>query len=394
MFSWIIYNIYFHPLAKYPGSKLYTATFLPYLFDGWTGNSKVRLQQLHDRYGPVVRFKPNGLSYITEQAWKDIYGTRHGKKQLVKDRDFYIRLHTTPDIIASNDADHSRMRRLISHAFSDHALREQENLIFHYFDVLIAKLREQIDGPAQGKINAVRWYNYTTFDVIGDLAFGEPFGGLEKGGFHFWIDVFMDALKFLEFLKAMRVYPWIKVLVPVMAKFYPKLPTARLKHAEYTKATLGKRLSSTAPHPDRKDFVDYILRYNDEKGMSVPEIEKTSETLILAGSETTATLLSGATFHLLKNPRTMEKLTGIIRSTLKNEDEITFQSTAQISYLHAVLEESFRMYPPVPGVLPRKTPPEGEMIAGQFVPGNVSSFAPPLIHFISFPLLLSTPLSC
>lgn len=335
---------------------------------------KVRNQQLHDRYGPVVRFKPNGLSYITEQAWKDIYGTRHGKKQLAKDEDFYARLHQTPDIIVSNDADHSRMRRLISHAFSEHALREQEHLILHYFDRLIAKLREQIDGPTQGKINAVRWYNYTTFDVIGDLAFGESFGGLEKGGFHFWIDVFMDSFKFHQFLKAMRVYPWIKVLVPIIAKFYPNLPHAREKHAEYTKATIGKRLNSTAPHPDRKDFVDYILRYNDEKGMSIPEIERTSEVLILAGSETTATLLSGATFQLLKNPRTMEKLTGIIRSTFKNEDEITFQSTAQVQYLHVVLEESLRMYPPVPEMLPRKTPPGGEMIAGQFVPGNVSSF--------------------
>ncbi|MCJ1354164.1 MAG: hypothetical protein MMC33_004151 [Icmadophila ericetorum] len=368
----IIYNVYFHPLAKYPGPKLYSATYVPYVVDGVRGNFVARLHRFHERYGPVVRFKPNGLSYITEQGWKDIYGTRHGKKQLPKDPQFYARQHSIPDIIISTDADHSRIRRLLSHAFSEHALREQEPLVIQYFDRLIQKLHEQVQGPTQGKINVVRWYNYTTFDVIGDLAFGEPFGGLENEGFHFWIDTFMDSFRFLGILRAIILYPPLKVLLPLMIKFFPKLPNAREKHTEYTKATLGKRLNSSTPHPERKDFVDYILRYNDEKGMSVPEIEKTSEVLILAGSETTATLLSGATFHLLQNPHVIQKLTEIIRSTFKTEDEITFQSTARIPFLHAVLEETFRVYPPVPEVLPRKTPPEGDIIAGQFVPGDTA----------------------
>jgi benzoate 4-monooxygenase len=42
----------------------------------------------------------------------------------------------------------------------------------------------EISGSAKGdyaEINALHWFNYLAFDIIGDLAFGSPFGMLEKG---------------------------------------------------------------------------------------------------------------------------------------------------------------------------------------------------------------------
>ena len=79
------------------------------------------------------------------------------------------------------------MRRLLSHAFSDAALREQEQLITHYLDLLIEKLHQQIVSTAQGKVNFVQWYNFTTFDILGDLCFDESFGALENGQYHSWV---------------------------------------------------------------------------------------------------------------------------------------------------------------------------------------------------------------
>lgn len=31
------------------------------------------------------------------------------------------------------------------------------------------------------QMDALHWFNYLAFDIIGDLAFGAPFGMLEKG---------------------------------------------------------------------------------------------------------------------------------------------------------------------------------------------------------------------
>ena len=121
----------------------------------------------------------------------------------------------------------------------------------------------------------------------------------------------------------------------------------------------------------RSDFMSYILRHNDEKGMTVPEIIVNANLLILAGSETTATLLSGATYHLLRNPTALYKLNNEIRNTFMAEDEITLTSVQNLKYMTAVLNESLRMYPPVSGGLPRRVPGKGEFINGRWVPGGV-----------------------
>ena len=49
-----------------------------------------------------------------------------------------------------------------------------------YFELLIKKLNEKIDGPANGRVNIVRWFNFTTFDLVGDLCFGEDFDALKN----------------------------------------------------------------------------------------------------------------------------------------------------------------------------------------------------------------------
>jgi cytochrome P450 len=105
--------------------------------------------------------------------------------------------------------------------------------------------------------------------------------------------------------------------------------------------------------------------------MSRDELIGTSGLLIVAGSETTATLLSGVTYYLLKTPHAYARLKEEVRSSFKSAEEITLTSTSRLPYLQACLEEALRLYPPVPLALPRRTRPEGDIIGGVFVPGNV-----------------------
>ena len=96
--------------------------------------------------------------------------------------------------------------------------------------------------------------------------------------------------------------------------------------------------------------------------------------LIIAGSETVATLLSGATYHLLSNPSVWERLQNEIRGSFQSEKHINFQSVgnpARMPYMEAVLTESLRLYPPVPASIPRVTGPEGDVIDGHVIPPNV-----------------------
>lgn len=117
--------------------------------------------------------------------------------------------------------------------------------------------------------------------------------------------------------------------------------------------------------------------------MPQEDIESHAGLLIIAGSETTATLLSGCTFLLLNNPDALERLTREVRSTFKEESEITINSAGQLEYMLACLDEALRCYPPVPIGNPRVIPKGGRMLCGHYVPEDVGYEPLPVVHIKS-----------
>lgn len=319
----------------------------------------------------MVRIAPDELAFTNGEAWKPIYGTRVGHGQKQKD----MRVYPPPPngvatIIQSNDADHSRFRRLLSHAFSEASLRGQEPIIKGYIDLLIQRLHENANPTKP--VDMVAWYNFTTFDIIGDLAFGTPFGCLQNSMYHRWVSFILGHIKFAAYSNVYRRYPWVK---NILQGFIPKeVADGRKWHFEITKEKVDSRLESSNERPD---FFSHILKHQDtEKGMSMGELQTNASTLVVAGSETTATLLSGATYYLLKTPRVLAKLQDEVRSAFKSDSEITLASCNNLTYIHAVINEALRMYPPVPVGLPRIVDAQGDMIAGQWVPAGVSAPQP------------------
>ncbi|CZR58192.1 uncharacterized protein PAC_08083 [Phialocephala subalpina] len=93
--------------------------------------------------------------------------------------------------------------------------------------------------------------------------------------------------------------------------------------------------------------------------MAQGEIEMNAVLLIGAGSETTATFLSGITYRLLTNPHILTKFTALIRTTFPTSSAITIHSTSTLTYLNACIEEGLRLYPPLPARMPRRTTQAG-----------------------------------
>ena len=113
-----IYQIYFSPLSKIPGYKSWIAFPVLKHISMISGNLDPDIRALHERYGDVVRLGPHELSYITAQAWNDIYGFNGpAKRQLPKPPRF--EKGATPNIITAGDADHTRYRKALAHAFSE-----------------------------------------------------------------------------------------------------------------------------------------------------------------------------------------------------------------------------------------------------------------------------------
>ena len=76
--------------------------------------------------------------------------------------------------------DHARQRKIFTPAFSDRALKQQEPLFLKYTNQLVAKLKEGIKEDLEKKTDMVRLYNFCTFDIMGDLTFGEPLHMLDN----------------------------------------------------------------------------------------------------------------------------------------------------------------------------------------------------------------------
>ena len=329
---------------------------------------------MHDRYGEVVRIAPNELSFTSASAWQDIYGHHQGRLNFPKNPLWFA---PGPDgihsILSANDADHARYRRLLSHAFSDKALRQQEHLLLSYVDLLMMRLGDQIKASNNGtaRVDLVRWFNFTTFDIIGDLSLGESFHCLEESRLHDWVSILFTQFKLAAVVVSLRFFPGVET---ALKRLLPKsLSKKREEHAKIANEKIRRRLEKS--DPQRNDFMTYVLRYNDEKGMSIPEIETTFRTLVVAGSETTATALSGIMHHLLKNPQIHYRLTDAIRSAFKHESEIISENVSKLPLLNAVIEEGLRLCPPVALGMPRLVARGGSEVGGYWLPEGVSAIS-------------------
>jgi cytochrome P450 len=163
----MIYNVFFHPLASFPGPWIHGASEWPQQYYHVKGKGCHHIADLHDKYGPVVRFAPNDVSYIKSSAWKEIYAQRSGVP-LMRDRKHVqdIQQFGAWNILAADPPDHARQRKQLAPAFSEKALREQEPLITSYVDLLMQRL-EETAGQA---INLSDLFNFATFDIVGEVS--------------------------------------------------------------------------------------------------------------------------------------------------------------------------------------------------------------------------------
>ncbi|GLA01342.1 hypothetical protein AnigIFM60653_011594 [Aspergillus niger] len=367
LLAWVIlhvcYNAFLHPLRQYPGPRLWAATRLPWCWYQAHGRLNQKLLELHLRYGRIVRVAPNELSYNSEEAWRAIYGLR--SDEMGKDPIFSLRTPTgVQNILTADRQTHTRQRRLLSHAFSEKALREQEGIIQGYVDQLMKQLAARANNGPQ---NMVDWFTFTAYDLIRDLSFGERFHCLDTVEYDPFVKSIQAISKELTFIQMLAYYK----LLSLRQLFMPKaFAGARAQNMQRVIETVNRRVDRNT---DRKDFLHYILAAMEtEKGMSRAEMNVNAFSFSIAGSESSATALSAFTYYTLSRVSVYDRLVAEIRGTFDAYEQIDIPSTAQLSYLNAVLQEMLRIYPPVAVTLPRVVPVNGAVIDGDFVPAGVT----------------------
>lgn len=103
-------------------------------------------------------------------------------------------------------------------------MREQQPTIVQYINQLIQRLHENC-GEGKNPIDIMSWYNYTTFDIIGDLVWGESFGCLDNSDLHPWIKAIFDMLRIGTITQGLAHFPraqrLLYQLIPKSSKFVP-----------------------------------------------------------------------------------------------------------------------------------------------------------------------------
>ncbi|RPA85284.1 putative cytochrome P450 monooxygenase [Ascobolus immersus RN42] len=373
----IIYLRYFHPLAKFPGPFWGSITDLYSCYIYLTKEQHLRELELHKKYGPIVRYKPN-LVLVDDPNYLPVIYHKHVDKtafQKASGLGF-----SSAVVSALPHKEHAALKKRVAPSFTMTNIRGMEGAV----DTRVREWITRIDQDFAQKKMAMDfgpWSQYYAYDVVSELAFGKPFGFVKAAsdvaglihslhitmpgaGILQRIPSLADVLSLPILEKKMMPNPTDKTGIGAIMGFRNKLIRKRIESGESGSGENGV-----------KDILGHLLAYRDENGNGISEEDLNSELMIvlLAGSDTTAAAFRNFLKHILGHPDVYKRLQAELDeaydsgklSSPPNYDEIL-----ELKYFLACIKESMRHEAPVPSHLPRMVSEPGYNIAGHFIPGG------------------------
>ncbi|KAF9476613.1 cytochrome P450 [Pholiota conissans] len=377
----------YHPLAKYPGPKIMKITKLWGTWIAYKGKTHEYLKKLHDQYGPTIRIGPNELSTIEKEFISQILGNQGMPKGTLWDGRRFSKSENEYDSLVSlrDSVLHAKLRKPWNQAFSAGPLEDYENLLLGR----VTQLSRHLEGLAKagGRVDITNWIDCFSFDYMGDLAFGGAFRLMEKGRAE-EVRTMQDGVYLISITQHL---PWI-------ARFLHSTPIINSSMQRFIQFGVEqgvKRANATINH---KDLFYHISESSESTESDLSIIISNVLLAIVAGADTTATVLSVAIYFLLKTPGAYKRVQNEVDEAF-DEQALPNMLSSKVSrphsdilgrlpYLNAVINESLRLFPPVATGLQRAPDKntvgkllKGITVADIYLPqGNAISVPPYVIH--------------
>ncbi|KAJ6149580.1 hypothetical protein N7471_000779 [Penicillium samsonianum] len=373
------------------------------------GQKYAAVDAAHRKHGKVVRIGFNHVSIADERALNVVYGHGNG---FLKDHYYEAFVARTPGMFNVRDrAEHTRKRKIISHAFSPRSVAEFEPFMAENLERWTSQLdriagsQSQNNGKVFAPYNAMPWFSYLAFDIIGDLAFGSPFGMVNKGkdetetqlvtggpiSYTPAVDVLNrrgEISSTLGLLPALR--PWARYLPD---PFFTKGVAAVENLTGIAVAAVASRLDAAEKGmvDSRNDILSRLLQAKDANGREMERDELIAEALtqLIAGSDTISNTACGIFYWILHGersapgtiiPRLQEELDQAIHSEAKIA---SYSQIKELPFLRRCIDEAMRLHSTSAIGLPRLVAdhsPGVDFDGFHFPPGTVLSVPSYTIH--------------
>ncbi|KAI1455526.1 cytochrome P450 [Annulohypoxylon moriforme] len=360
--SVVLYRLTFHPLARFPGPILAASTglyeaYYQCIHDGG-GRYWAEIQKMHQQYGPIVRINPYEV-HIADPEWNQVY--KYSSKAS-KPPWFYFRFFGKfPSTnVAESHALHQLRRAPLQTYFASTNIQRYMPTIVAQADKLCARLRDAADSSKHGSIVSLSdAFRCLATDVATGFAFGTPFGHLDEPSFdrEFNMSVKMvvkasmwSRHTFGLFLPALHSLP--EAIAKRMNPAFGRVMWMRDTMTNCVRRSMNKpEPAPGSPHDMIQTMLDSDLPPEEK---TFPRLFSESRSVIMAGTETTATTLVCITSNLLGDPAKVQKLRHELSVAEKAKGgALEYSDLRELPYITGVINEGLRLANPTPSRLPR-----------------------------------------
>ncbi|KAL7595549.1 hypothetical protein Lser_V15G29261 [Lactuca serriola] len=132
----------------------------------------------------------------------------------------------------------------------------------------------------------------------------------------------------------------------------------------------SKKPKDAGGHEGKKDLLQILLELMDQKdaaSISITQIKALLLDIMVAGSETTTTLIEWAMAEIMQNDDIMKKVQQELEEIVGLDNIVEESHLPKLQYLDAIIKETFRLHPVVPLILPR-SPSQDCIVGGYTIP--------------------------
>lgn len=371
---WLLLQAYNHVVAyrrlsHIPGPRLAGWTNFWWLHKALSRRGHEHLYEALRDHGPLVRIAPNLLVTGDTEYMRKMNAVR--SPYLRSDWNKAFRFDADREHVFS-EADPKKHLELRNKLSSGYSGKENPNLESE-IDVVVMKMVDLIKskyiskGSEERPVDMGQIIQYLALDIITAVGLGRAFGWLDDEDKYEYLATMEANLPIMNFTSALPLTRKIIGTPSIQRMILPSVKdrTGLGKIKAVVQGIVRERFAESAEKRGGYDMTQSFI----DRGLTEDDMLDNAILQILAGSDTTGTVMRAFMVFVTSNRKVYQRLQDEVTSTKTPLDEIIpYADAHKLPYLAACLKETMRYWPVNTGLMPKVVGPEGDTYKGMYLP--------------------------